>query len=844
MGVIWLSPNSYVTTDPTVKIAYASPARPAAAITCTAAGTKSITAALVLPPRAVVHELIVCYECSDAASHIAGVKLVETTLPGVAVVRLDSPLRLDSTRRICVPIKFARFTPSGSVILELQLRFANTAHEISFGGLGVRVGDDCSAARNDHVLGEYGAYLPTPKEAYETLAKAVDAILAEGGGVLCIPRDAPHGFFPRNTKEDGLDKPAVTIVDHRHGVEHTYVPPIGITNSEGSAVAGRIIERDLAQNLEWQNSLPVVAVTSRAAAGASSLSTRLSRAAAAGADQRLYIPTLRGAFIGQKLLVDPGPTEEVITVEGLGLDGDKPYLIADTRFAHAAGVQIYNKNDVGALSINDVSNCDNQSASLILRRTTYGTGDSFGVAAILTYQGNINSGGGDEGAVAFAGNLEQDIDSFTGEVETWDKDKRLLKYKAGAQHPQKLGTSRPLINFNESKHVKDGLVQVMDTGGGHTVVVGDAAASAKWSEALAGRFFAINDPTEYYPQRMGRPMIERKLRWWLINKIEPAMGGPKKLYVERAIAEEGFFSGPTLLRADNIGKSLPYIIAPGAWVSDVRNAVAGTIQGHIGSATMDDPRTIELAPSPTIGTADDFTTGDPIINPPGSDPWIPTGFRARHVHHFPSRLKGASFLAENLGNVQVGPAVAVHGKGDSSSPDAVRDRMKDRSMEFESALYVNAATDKAIVIRGAVATETAIELWQPHGNVKKIRWLTAGGTAAGDLHVDPVEERFIFAAKGGLDLTLHGTIQQTGLSATATPSATLGGRNKGVPGKVLSVKVDGLSEADTAYTVFVTCSWQTTTVITNKMTDSFLVEFGSMSPAGGGLLDWFLVRLP
>ncbi|HEY6141273.1 MAG TPA: hypothetical protein VI670_26250 [Thermoanaerobaculia bacterium] len=847
MGIIWLSPGAYSTTDPALRIQPPSPARPTAVITCTTAGmtAKSISAALTLPPGAGVEEIIVCHQCSNDASFIAGIALLETTLPGTTVVRLDSAVTLKSTTPVCAPVSLTRFTPSGSVILELRLRFDNPAHEISFGGLGVRIGDNCSAARNDHLLGEYGPYAD-PTDAYKTFhEKAVPAILAEGGGVLCIPRDAPHGFFPRNKKETGRDAAAITIIDYRNGVEHTYVPPIGITSSEASAVSGRIIERDLALDLEWQNVVPAVSISSRLLGGPSSFEAKVARAVA-GAGDRIYVPTLRGVYKGQKLLIDPrtAATQEVVTVKDMGLDGVDPYLVTDVRKAHPQGVQIYNKNDVGALLINDVSNCDNQSESLSVQRTTYGTGDSFGVSVFLTYQGNIQSAGGDEGGVLFGGVALHDVDSFIGEVEAWDKDSRVLKYKAGAKHPQKLGTSRPIINFNRGKQIEDGTVQVMNAGGGHTVVVGNAAASAKWSTALVGRFFALNDPTEYYPEAAGEPITHRKLRWWLITKIDASTAGAKKLFVERAITEAGLFTGPTLLRPDiNFGRDLKYIIAPGAWASDVRDGVAGTIQGNIGAATAADTRTIVLAPSPTIGSADDFAAGDPITNPPGPDPWIPTGFRARHVHQFPSRLKGPAFLSENLGMVQVGPGVAINGKeADSTDLDAVRGRMKDHATEYESGITINAATDKGIVVRGAVATEVALELFQDHGNRKRIRWLDSRGFAAGALHVDPDDGRFILEGKG-LDLTGRGTILQSGLSATRRSSSTLGRRSEDVAGAASSHRVTRLAEGDTEYTVFTTCSWQTTTVIANKKTTFFDVQFGTPAPTGGGTLDWFLVRL-
>ena len=42
---------------------------------------------------------------------------------------------------------------------------------------------------------------------------------------------------------------SVTVTDARRGVERTYLPPVGDINSELTAFAGKIEERDLAVDL-------------------------------------------------------------------------------------------------------------------------------------------------------------------------------------------------------------------------------------------------------------------------------------------------------------------------------------------------------------------------------------------------------------------------------------------------------------------------------------------------------------------------------------------------------------------------------------------------------------------
>ncbi|MFP5289161.1 MAG: hypothetical protein ACLGI9_25720, partial [Thermoanaerobaculia bacterium] len=90
--------------------------------------------------------------------------------------------------------------------------------------------DNC---KNFHLLGEYGPYA-TVADAKATLETAIGKLLVDGGGVLCIPRDAPAGFYPRNPGQTALGQPGVTIVDYRQGFERTYVPPIGTVDSAAS----------------------------------------------------------------------------------------------------------------------------------------------------------------------------------------------------------------------------------------------------------------------------------------------------------------------------------------------------------------------------------------------------------------------------------------------------------------------------------------------------------------------------------------------------------------------------------------------------------------------------------
>ena len=709
---------------------------------------------------------------------------------------------------------------------------------------------------NRHSLDEYGPY-KTIADALRTLDVALTRILAEGGGTLCIPLDAPAGFYPRNRVQDGVDQPGVTILDLRGGFERMYVPPIGTMSSEGTR-GSRIIERDLSRDLRWQDYFSTETIVSRYRGGASSLFDRLTQPAAKGSD-RLHVTTHRGLFIGQTLLVTGkagsyDPPHDEIQVKDLSLDANGPYLISQKPLAddHPAGAFLYNKNVINGLTVSDTSNCDNQSGSLAVDRITYGTGDSFVIAGRLRYQGNIMSGAGDEGGVGVSSQIEHDLDCFWGEVESWDPATRKLVYKPVTGAPQKLGTSRPLINMKESKHHKDGKVMVVPP---NYTVLGEANPSGlvigtkdvNWDSSMEGRFIAINETTEYYewnePNGMQTATGHPVHRWWRIASVRKRPDDYWVLKVERSGIWTSLDSGPTLFRWDNYTladtafKELAYVIAPGAWVSDVRHGVAGDTPGNIGQATATDARTILLAPTTLTGTMD-FAMNDPITNPPGPDPWIPTAFRARHFDSFPSMIKTSSFLSENSGKVQIGAGFLI--SGTARTLEAAEKNQKDGLPIFENGIEIAACTSSAIQISGEVKKD-AIRILQPNDKPQPITWLHSDLTASSSLHVHPKNGNFTFAG-GDLDFQKRSSLQQAGLSATTTPAKNLSAINVKVTAGALEHKVlFKQPEDNAAYGILVDCSWLTQKGVVSKTKNGFKVTFGTGAPAGA-TLDWLLVR--
>jgi hypothetical protein len=718
------------------------------------------------------------------------------------------------------------------------------------------------AAQRRHLLGEYGPYA-NPREAYATLEKALAALTAEGGGLLVIPADAPAHFYPRNRVQAAFNAPAVTIEDSRGGIERSYVPPVGGLVSHGTGGGARIIERDVSVNLPWQGVYSTEYIATRIAGGASSYMNTLTRPVTKGERARFHVESHRGLFVGQTVRITGeargySGDGEWTTIAELGVDGTEPFFVADAKYDHPSEALVYNKNVVNGLTVHDVSNADNQSMTLLVDKTMYGAGDTFVVGAALRYQGNVMSAAGDEGGLCYGADIVQEPVTFRGAVESWSPATGALVYKPGATAPQTLAMSRPIINLNPAKWHTAGKVVVVPPG--HKYLREEAAnlnspllvsaGEVGWDASLIGRFIAIDEPTERYAADetlsygyAGAPGVVMH-RWWHITALEQRPDGRWNLYVERTMWWTNRRAGPSLMRWANYStgttqvRELAYIIAPGAWASDVRHGVTGDTPGNVGAANAGDPRRLLLAPTPQRGTAVDFAPDDPILQPLGPDPWLPTGFRVRHHQGYPGHMAGASFDAANLGKVQVGTALGVWGPG--GTLEEVLAQQKDGQPSFGSAVTVFATTSTGFVLRGAVR-DAAIDLWQYDGNLKPLRWLMPAGVPTARFYARPTDGAFVLEGRG-LELNHQGTTLHAGISATATPARNLRGIQVPVPAGATTLDIVFVQpEADAAYSLTVQPNWFTLDRVATRTATGFTVEFQTAAPAGA-TLDWQLLR--
>jgi hypothetical protein len=349
------------------------------------------------------------------------------------------------------------------------------------------------------------------------------------------------------------------------------------------------------------------------------------------------------------------------------------------------------------------------------------------------------------------------------------------------------------------------------------------------------RISELTDASEFYKKDELTPLgkaSDNVYRWWYITEVKDAgaVAGVSRAYffVDRPNqrSSDVATSGPLLFREINVTESkaqvdtrtLRYIIAPGAWVSDVRNGVAGNVLGNEG-AQPSDARKIVLAPGHP-----DLVADDPITNPPGADVLQPSGFRVRHVHQYPAFGPGASFVSENLGRVQVGNGLFIGGTvirdPGETMPDAIKRVQKDQRPLYINGALIAAPTDTAIRVE-AYTERAAVELFQLDCD-QDIVWWSSDYSNRSSLHRDRTSGDFVFTSyKSGAfaapNLTGPGGISLTrlsGISSTSTAALNVCGFQTVVATKLdASVQFPKEPEPDRRYHVFIQCNWHTQSAV-------------------------------
>ena len=183
----------------------------------------------------------------------------------------------------------------------------------------------------------------------------------------------------------------------------------------------------------------------------------------------------------------------------------------------------------------------------------YSQGDTYLYNGRFYYISNVHSTPGDENGVIYAAFVHSEVDAFRGQVATFDAKSSKLKFKA-PQNGNTLGTGRPMINLNEQKSITGGTVDDpatwwdLDAQGLKDPVFTSQtyptrlvtnrftgipelsmgglihfSADAPVTDAVVGRYFAVNEPSECVGGKVRR--------WYLIDSFQKNADGTKDIKI-------------------------------------------------------------------------------------------------------------------------------------------------------------------------------------------------------------------------------------------------------------------------------------------------------------------------
>lgn len=342
-----------------------------------------------------------------------------------------------------------------------------------------RVGAVEVSKNGEYALGDFGD-IHTAASAQATLDQACRWIVTNGGGVLIVPATAPEGLVVQNTYQNDRESgPTVTILDRRKGYAVTHLPAVGQRSPTGwyGAYDYRLINMQ-PRGLPFQGTHEMQGLRNAVVRGASSYMQLTSEAVEKGADRRIYVPSIRGIFVGQFLTLTGHrgayqPPFDRFWVKSIGWDAERKlnYLVADLEHDHPAGCILYNKHVTGSMNISSTANADNQTMELQVTRRQYAHGDSFLISGSYVYQGDVFSGLGDEQGVVLNAEVMQDPDPFHSVVESVNWADDALVFAPDPCNVQKLATSRAIINMNSNKWITAGHVVIVppEDWGGHAI---------------------------------------------------------------------------------------------------------------------------------------------------------------------------------------------------------------------------------------------------------------------------------------------------------------------------------------------------------------------------------------
>jgi hypothetical protein len=692
----------------------------------------------------------------------------------------------------------------------------------------------------------------------ETYQKAIDAIMAKGGGVLVIPGAALANWSFSNLSQHTVRTPAapapagkwdyspgVTVIDTRGGTVKVYPPQMT------GLVIKRTFDMPAGESAPHWSYHPMLDLENNVVRGSTSYMDYLQEDVKAGKDQRFYLPTLRGIFPGMFINAAQGPgykgQVDRLYVKSLGYDPEKKmgYFVADTGIDHVKGTLVHNKTQVNTIKMQTDAHTELQTFDFMNIRDHYSQGDTYLFDAQFNYMGDVHSSAGDENGVLYAAFVRGKTDIFKSTVGGVDAEKDAVVFKGG--NVSTLGTGRPLINMNPQKWITGGSVVIVRPGsfyetaedrpdiknpiyegkpyptglrpdpatGTPELAIGGLirfSADAPLTQAVVGRYFAVDDKSELVAGSLHR--------WYLITSLKVNPDGTKDITIRRFWWGAKDAGSPTLYEEDNYTadghvKPLKYVIAPGSNVYDVSGAIGPNAKQH----------TLLVSPYSDRGSAFDFAAGDAVEQAIGPDPFQPIPFRAWTFDKIPSPFPSPIVDVQNNG-VQRDSVIRVDGQDKHNKP------------AFNNIVTVNASSNTVLNVGGKV--NGAAILIAPSNGPAPIVWEYDNGQKEAKLNVDNTTGNLQF--DGGAIYAQGGFTTVGGISGTSTAANNLRGINVPVPAKSTSLTVKfPKAEADGNYAVFLETNWISLRAITEQTPDGFTVQFATPAPANAHL-DWTLIR--
>jgi len=727
----------------------------------------------------------------------------------------------------------------------------------------------------------------TVAEAQATFKKALETMTAENGGILVVPEDVPHTAVLENvarwshsinpascTLRDWKMGPGVLVIDGRRGNLVLRVPQLGEWSGNAGVTVQRTMRLPQGDSLNHWTKESVFNIENNVVHGPCNYMEWIPEPVKAGKDARFYVPTPRNLFKGMYLNAHHGPGYQGavarITVKDIGYDKEKKlyYFTADTTTDHVKAAIVQNKSHTPAVGIRSNMNAANQTFDFYLERNQYANGDSYLLNADFNYMGNVHSMPGDENGVCYMARIESLVNIFTATVKSVDPKANTLVF-TGAANTHTLSNSRPLVNLNEKKWITQGKVLIVpssDPKAAHDTSDDDrwtyegksypsriapgpvtgypelhfggllrGDKDCPWDDSIVGRFFAVDEPSEYVTARGAKAKLRR---WYEIADLKVNADGTKDMRIKRYWWGAKAAASPTLYDPDNYTRDgrvrpLSYVIAPGAYVNNISDAV-GTPSQRQGKP----PFTLSLTPGPCSGTKADFEPGDPIEQAIGADPFKPQGMRMWCFDAVPGAWPSAMMDIANHGAVARSSAITVG--GGPATLEAAQQR-RERRPAWDAVFRINSAAGVGLECNGDFA-DAAILLTQPN-HEQPIKWHYGrqAGKPPKEATLTVSKDTGDFRLQGG-DLRLDGSVVTSGISADKMPARNLRGKNVPVKEGVTEMRVEfPAPEADGDYAVFVEQSWLSSRAVADQSEKGFTVRFDKAAPAAAKL-HWMIVR--